>query len=240
MTIGVIIAAAGRGTRLGAALPKPLLVLGGETLLARSLRLFLAYPGVVSIAVVVSDLGRFRLALGDLDRRVRLVAGGAERQDSVRAGLLALEPTDLILVHDAARPLVDAALVGRVVEAAAAQGAAVPCIPVPDTVKRVGVSGRVEETVPREMLRLAQTPQGFASEVFRRAHDLAHDHARDRVGDEAARQPAVATDDVALVERLGLPVVAVTGSRRNLKITSPGDLRLAEAILASPPGEGDA
>jgi 2-C-methyl-D-erythritol 4-phosphate cytidylyltransferase len=236
VTIGVIIAAAGRGTRLGTALPKPLLVLGGETLLARSLRLFLAYPGVASIVIVVSDPGRFRAALGDLDRRVRLVAGGAERQDSVREGLMALEPTDLILVHDAARPLVDAALVGRVVEAASAHGAAVPCIPVPDTVKRVGVTGMVEATVPRDLLRLAQTPQGFAAGVFRRAHDTARDRARD----EATSPGGAATDDVALVERLGIPVVAVAGSRRNLKITSPGDLRVAEALLASPPGEGDA
>lgn len=235
MTIGVIIAAAGRGTRLGTARPKPLLVLGGETLLARSLRVFLAYPGVASIVVVVSDPEAFRLALGDLDRRVRLVAGGAERQDSVRAGLRALAPTDLVLVHDAARPLVDAALVGRVVEAAAAHGAAVPCIPVPDTVKRVDAAGRVEATVPRDSLRLAQTPQGFASEVLRRAHDAARDRAGGAEGGGVA-----ATDDVALVERLGLPVVAVAGSRRNLKITHPGDLRVAEALLAGPPGEGDA
>jgi 2-C-methyl-D-erythritol 4-phosphate cytidylyltransferase / 2-C-methyl-D-erythritol 2,4-cyclodiphosphate synthase len=227
VTIGVIIAAAGRGTRLGAAQPKPLLVLGGETLLARSLRLFLGYPGVLSIAAVVSDPALFRAALGAVDRRVRLVAGGAHRQDSVRAGLLALEPTDLVLVHDAARPLADAALVGRVVEAASRLGAAVPCIPVPDTVKRVGASGQVEETVMRETLRLAQTPQGFRTEVLRRAHD------------EAARSGHVATDDVGLVEKLGLPVAAVTGSRRNLKITSPGDLRVAEALLASSPGELD-
>ena len=228
MTIGVVIAAAGRGTRLGAAGPKPLLVLGGEMLLARSLRLFLGYPEVVSIAAVVSDPARFGAALGALDPRVRLVADGAERQDSVRAKLAALDRTDLILVHDAARPLADAALVGRVVEAASRNGAAVPCIPVPDTVKRIGASGRVKETVPRETLRLAQTPQGFRSEVIRRAHD------------EAARLGTVATDDAGLVERLGLPVAAVAGSRFNLKITSPGDLRLAEALLASPPGEGDA
>ncbi len=240
MTIGVIIAAAGRGTRLGTALPKPLIVLGGETLLARSLRLFLAYPGVASIVVVVSDPGRFRPALGDLDHRVRLVAGGAERQDSVRAGLRALAPTDLILVHDAARPLVDAALVARVVEAATRHGAAVPCIPVPDTVKRVGATGMVEATLPRDMLRLAQTPQGFASEVLRRAHDAADDAARSPGREGAQGRGVAATDDVALVERLGLPVMAVAGSRRNLKITNPGDLRVAEALLASPPGEGDA
>jgi 2-C-methyl-D-erythritol 4-phosphate cytidylyltransferase len=154
----------------------------------------------------------------------------------VRAGLRALAPTDLVLVHDAARPLVDAALVGRVVEAATRHGAAVPCIPVPDTVKRVGATGMVEETVPRDMLRLAQTPQGFTAEVLRRAHDAAHDRARD----DATRPGGLATDDVALVERLGLPVVAVAGSRRNFKITDPGDLRVAEALLASPPGEGDA
>ena len=228
MTIGVIIAAAGRGTRLGLALPKSLLVLGGETLLGRSLRLFLAYPGVVSVAVVVADAGRVQALLGPLDRRVRLVAGGAERQDSVRAGLAALEACELVLVHDAARPLADAALVGRIVDAAARHGAAVPCIPVPDTVKRVGALGMVEETVPRETLLLAQTPQGFRTEILRRAHD------------EAARQAVVATDDVALVERLGLPVAAVAGSRRNIKITNPGDLRVAEVLLASPPGEGDA
>lgn len=225
MTIGVVIAAAGRGSRLGAAHPKALLLLRGETLLSRSLRLFLGLSGVTSLAAVVSDRERFQAALGALDARVRLVAGGAERQDSVRAGLAALEASDVVLIHDAARPLADVALVERVVAAAARHGAAVPCLPIPDTVKRVGASGLVVETVARESLRLAQTPQGFRAELIRRAHDAAHAAGR------------AATDDAALVEALGHPVVAVEGSRRNIKITSPGDLRLAEALLAEPAGD---
>jgi 2-C-methyl-D-erythritol 4-phosphate cytidylyltransferase len=221
LNIGVVIAAAGRGARLGSPRPKALVRLGGETLLSRSLRAFLAHPMVGAVVIAVADPAALASALGPLDARVRLVAGGAERQDSVRAALAALPEVEVVLVHDAARPLVDAALITAVAEAAARHGAAIPCIPVPDTIKRIGSSGLVEETVPRQTLALAQTPQGFRLEILRKAHA------------EAARLGFQGTDDAALVERLGLPVAAVHGDPRNIKITTPGDLRLAEAILAA-------
>jgi 2-C-methyl-D-erythritol 4-phosphate cytidylyltransferase len=231
LTIGVILAAAGRGARLGSPLPKALLALGGRSLLERSIAAFLAHPLVGPLVATVPDPDRFARALGPFDPRVRLVAGGAERQDSVRAGLAALAAigdTDLVLVHDAARPLVDQGLITAVADAAARHGAAIPALPVPDTVKRVGEGGLVLETVPRADLVLVQTPQGFSTAILRRAHA------------EAARAGYHGTDDAALVERLGLPVAVVPGSARNIKITSPGDVTLAEALLASLKGDDHA
>jgi 2-C-methyl-D-erythritol 4-phosphate cytidylyltransferase len=149
------------------------------------------------------------------------VRGGKERQDSVRLALEAIGPTeaDIILVHDAARPLVSRALIDAVIAAAAEHGAAVPLVPPADTVKRLASDGSVEATVPRATLRLAQTPQGFRSAILREAY------AR------AACDGFTGTDDAALVERSGRRVAAVPGSPGNLKITTPLDLVLAEALL---------
>jgi 2-C-methyl-D-erythritol 4-phosphate cytidylyltransferase len=228
MKIGVVLAAAGRGERLGAGAPKAYLALGGEMLLRRALRPFLTHPAVADVAVVVGDPSeaRAREVLGD--PRVRLVQGGAQRQDSVRAGIAALGEVDLILVHDAARPFVTRALIDAVADAALQHGAAVPAIPVPETVKRIDGAGFVEATVPREGLRLAQTPQGFRAALLRRAHA------------EAAAAGRTATDDAALVELLGERVWLVPGDPHNIKITSPADRTIAEAILAASEGAGRA
>jgi len=217
VTIGVIIAAAGRGSRLGAAGPKALLPLAGQSLLIRCLRPFLAHPAVRAIAVAVPDPDDTDLALPD--PRLRLVRGGAERQDSVRAGLDALPEVDVVLVHDAARPFAGTALIDAVAAAALHHGAAIPAIPVPDTLKRVDAGGRVVETLSRDGLHLAQTPQGFRPEVLRRAHAA------------AARDGVRGTDDAALVERLGETVVVVDGDPLNIKITTPADLLMGEVIV---------
>jgi 2-C-methyl-D-erythritol 4-phosphate cytidylyltransferase len=222
MSITALIVAAGRGTRMGAPGPKALLPLGGATLLARVIDAFAAHPRVGPIIVVAQDPRRFGAALGPrVASRITLVRGGPERQDSVRLGLQAAPASDLTLVHDAARPLVPRSVIDAVIEAAERHGAAVPVVPVADTVKRLGADGRVEATLARDDLRLAQTPQGFRTELLRTAYA--------RAEAEGVR----ATDDATLVERIGAPVMAVPGSRRNLKITTPDDLRLAEAWLAT-------
>jgi 2-C-methyl-D-erythritol 4-phosphate cytidylyltransferase len=149
------------------------------------------------------------------------VLGGQDRQASVAAGLAALGEVDLILVHDAARPLVEEGTIAAVIEAAAKNGAAVPAVPAHDTIKEIGAEGRIKGTLQRAALVLVQTPQGFRADLLRRAHA------------EALAAGVRATDDAALVERLGEPVVAVPGRRSNLKITTREDVLIAEAILAA-------
>src|SRR5947209_10654979 len=209
MTVAAVIVAAGRGVRMGAARPKAFVRVGGETILERSVRAFASHPRIGRIVVAVADPPAAARALGPLAARVLLVRGGAERQASVRAGLGAIRENeaDIVLVHDAARPLVGRDLVDAVIEAAGKGGAAVPATVPTSTVKRAGKDGRVEETMPRERLRLAQTPQGFLAPILRRAHAV------------AARQGYVGTDDAALVERTGRSVRVVEGSEENIKIT---------------------
>jgi 2-C-methyl-D-erythritol 4-phosphate cytidylyltransferase len=222
MTVAAILVAAGRGTRMGTGRPKAFLRVGGETILGRSLRAFASHPRVGRIVVAVADPGEAGRLLGPAAARAVLVRGGEERQDSVRRALEALEPegADIILVHDAARPLVSRAIIDAVIAAAGEHGAAVPVIAPSDTVKRLAGDGTVEATVPRQALRLAQTPQGFRSAILREAY------AR------AAREGFTGTDDAALVERSGHRVTAVEGSPGNIKITTPLDLVLAEALLS--------
>lgn len=219
MTVGVVVPAAGAGTRLGPGAPKALRLLAGEPLLVHAVRRLRACPsvGAVVVAAPADAVAQVR-ALLDL-YGVTVVAGGAERQDSVAAGLAALPPEcDLVLVHDAARALVPVGVVEAVVAALRAGAeAVVPVLPVADTVKRVDVSGAVVETVPREDLRVVQTPQGFRRDVLERAH--------------AGTVPV--TDDATLVERLGVTVRTVPGDPEALKVTTPFDLAVAEAVFAS-------
>lgn len=224
MVIAVIIVAAGRGSRMGSARPKALLPLAGRSMLARVVETFARHPRVGPIVAVVGDPEEAGRALG-APAGVILVRGGAERQDSVRRGLEAIGSADLVLVHDAARPLLGSALIDRVIDAAAGSGAAVPATAPVDTVKEVGAAGEVARTLPRETLRLVQTPQAFRADLLRAAHE------------RAAALGWRATDDAALVERTGARVVTVPGSPWNIKITTPDDLRLAEAILALGIGE---
>jgi 2-C-methyl-D-erythritol 4-phosphate cytidylyltransferase/2-C-methyl-D-erythritol 2,4-cyclodiphosphate synthase len=222
--VGAIIVAGGRGNRLGAAMPKQLLDLGGRTILQRSVSAFDTHPDIGEIVVVLpADLVASGAQLVGATRLpCTCVAGGPRRQDSVRIGFGRVSgDADVILVHDAARPFVDHALIDRVIAAARESGAAVPALPARDTVKRVNLDRRQTiETIPRETIWLAQTPQGFQRDVLARAAALSE-------GDTA-------TDEAQLAERAGDPVRVVDGDPRNVKITTTDDLAAARVSLAPP------
>lgn len=226
MYVAAIVVAGGRGARVGGSVPKQLLEIGGESILRRSVRACDAHPQVSELVVVVpEDLLAAGAALAGATRvPCRVVAGGARRQDSVRAGFEAVSAqAEVVLVHDAARPFVTPGVIDRVVAAAASAGAAVPAIAVADTVKRAAVSegGRVVlKTVPRDELWLAQTPQGFRRAVLARA-----------VAD--GQSAAEATDEARLVELAGGTVAIVDGDRRNVKITTSDDVTEARQRMTS-------
>ncbi len=218
----VVIAAAGEGRRLGSRRPKALVPLAGLPLFLHSLRAFARLPFVREIALVLpaACVDRVRRSHGRELARLKVtavVAGGARRQDSVLAGLRATG-SPLLLVHDAARPLVTAADIRRVVRAAARHGAAVLAAPAVDTVKIVNGRRRVVETPDRARVWLAQTPQGFRRAVLETAYR--RNGRRD------------ATDDVQLVERTGGQVVVVPATSPNFKVTTPEDLARAAKALA--------
>lgn len=237
--VAVIVPAAGSGERLGPGGPKALRLLRGEPLLAHALRALLTpvapdgpLVGLVVVAAPPAQVAAVTELLGPLPAGVELlvVAGGPDRRASVRLALDALhdrDPTiEVVLVHDAARPLVPAPVVARVVAAVRAGAAAVvPAIAVVDTVKQVGAGGAVvEATLDRSRLRAVQTPQGFRREVLRAVH--------------AGRGGLEATDDAGLVEADGGEVVVVEGHEEAFKVTRPLDLLLAEAVLARRDGPG--
>ncbi len=233
MTVALIVAA-GSGERLGAGVPKALVQLAGRPLLAWSIDALLASAGIEQVVVAMPPGAEWPADLGAVDR-VTVVDGGASRSDSVRRALDAAGPpreageggepgeADFVLVHDAARPLVTAALAEAVIAALARDRdahAAIAALPVTDTVKRVDSAGAVHETLDRSELWAVQTPQVFRREALERALDV-HPH-------ELAR----ATDDAWLIERDGGRVIVVRASDENLKVTTPLDLRLAELLLA--------
>ena len=222
-----LVVAAGSGSRLGGEGPKALRELDGRPLVSHSLARLAA--GGVGVAVVVIAAGledAFAGVVAAASIPVSLVAGGAQRQDSVLAGLDAiradpnLSGARFVLVHDAARALVPAQVVRRVIAALEAGAvAAVPVLPVVDTIREVTATGST--TVDRSLLRVVQTPQGFARDVLDRAHRMVSE-----VGVQV-------TDDAAAVEALGEPVVLVAGDREAFKVTEPLDLLFAEAIVRS-------
>lgn len=220
-TVGVVVVAAGRGTRMGGQ-DKLLAPLAGRPVLSYCLRTFARHPAVTALVVVAAAerLATIRaVAEAELGPRLTaVVAGGARRQDSVRAGVGALPPGDLIAVHDGARPFVTAAIIDRGVAALAGVGAALAVAPVVDTIKRVDGDGLVRETPPRAELRAAQTPQFFRAATLRAAH-------------AAADWRLEYTDEAMMVEALGEPVGTFAGEPTNLKVTTPADLVLAEALL---------
>ncbi len=219
MRVAAIIAAGGRGERLGAGRPKQLLRLGSRTILERSVQRFVDHPQVDEVVIVVPPdlVDEIRGWWTAAPKPVQVVAGGARRQDSVAGGFAAVDGrADLVVVHDAARPFVSADLIARTIEAAAAAGAALAALPSRDTVKlEAPAGGVVERTVPRERVHLAQTPQAFRADVLRAA---------------IAAGAGTATDEAALVEALGLPVRLVAGESTNLKITTAADLEMARTL----------
>ncbi|MCU0243322.1 MAG: 2-C-methyl-D-erythritol 4-phosphate cytidylyltransferase [Acidobacteria bacterium] len=214
----VLVVAAGAGKRFGG--PKQFAYLRGKPVLEWTLERFQAHQAVDDIALVLpdeEDLKHYRLRYPKI---VDIVRGGARRQDSVWQGfrLLRAEATGVVLVHDGARPLADADLVSRVIAATRVLGAAVPVLPVEETVKEVR-EGTVVRTLDRTLLARAQTPQGFLYPLLQKALETAR---KDRFQ---------GTDEASLAERAGIPVAAVDGDPRNIKITTPVDLRIAEALL---------
>lgn len=220
MRVTAIVAAAGAGRRLGAAVPKQMLEIGGRSMLEHSVDAFQAHPAIgETIVVLPAGLAEAPPPwLAARAPRVRIVAGGQRRQDSVANGFDAADPSaDVLLVHDAARPFVSPGVISRVIDAAAAHGAAIAAVPVSDTVKRGDAREGdpvVAETIPRDGLYLAQTPQGFSREVLRDAVAL-------------GRSGVEATDEAMLAERAGHRVRLVAGAPENVKITTADDLEAA-------------
>ena len=220
--VGVVIVAAGTGSRTGSTELKQFRWVAGKPMLLHSLQTFMARPDVAMVVCVLP-----RAYAGDpppwifqcdIDRLL-VAAGGRGRGDSVLAGLEDMPPpVRIVLIHDAARPFVDDATITRVVAAARAGSGAVAALPLHDTLKRAGEDRRITATVERDALWRAQTPQGFPREMIERAYV------------EARRENVHATDDAALCERLGLPVMIVAGSERAFKITEESDFARAEAL----------
>lgn len=229
MHVAAIIAAGGRGRRLGAEVPKQILDLGGRPMLQWSLDAFLSCGRIDDLVVVVPSEWIDAPPACLCHERIRLVAGGERRQDSVANGFAAVpEEADIVLIHDAARPLVDVATIEAAIDAAAEAGAAIVALPARDTIKwaAAGDSGSptggaertVERTLPRERVHLAQTPQAFRREVLRAAVQLGQGGVE-------------ATDEAALAEQAGYAVRLVAGSVRNIKVTTADDLVVAEALV---------
>jgi 2-C-methyl-D-erythritol 4-phosphate cytidylyltransferase len=219
-----IVLAAGRGDRMHLEVPKALMAFDGTTVVARAVERALAC-GSISTAIVVAPAGwedAVRTLVDPLGAGA-VVTGGPTRQASVTAALSALpEDATSVVCHDAARPLATAALFERALDALEGWDGVVPVLPMVDTIKRVR-DGAIEGTEPREALAIAQTPQAFVVSALRVAHE------------RASREGFEATDDALLLERAGFRVRAIEGERTNMKITTPEDVRLAEAI-ASPTG----
>lgn len=231
MHVTAIIAAAGEGRRLGAGVPKQLLDVGGRTILERSISAFVGHERVDEVIVVLPPamIAAPPLWLKPAPKStpaaaVRIVPGGARRQDSVANAFDSVAAdSDVVLVHDAARPFVSADLISRAIDAAAQHGAAIVALPVRDTVKRVesrGASRVVAGTIPRDTIYLAQTPQAFRREVLREAVAL-------------GRSGLEATDEAMLAEQAGHAVHVVDGDPANVKITTPDDLEVARRASAA-------
>jgi 2-C-methyl-D-erythritol 4-phosphate cytidylyltransferase len=232
MRVFVILPAAGLGTRMAAvsssSAPKQFLELGGVPVLIRTLRAFTAVPQVTDLIVAVRANEMERVAdqvrqFGFVDE-VRVVEGGDHRQQSVANALNAIDcdPNDIVLVHDAVRPLIDTATIERTIRAVEKHDAAIVGLPAVDTIKQVERTADgaiITSTIPREYIVRAQTPQGFRCGLLKRAFA------------EACADGFIGTDEASLVERAGAQVAVVQGSAANFKITQPGDLELAEFYL---------
>jgi 2-C-methyl-D-erythritol 4-phosphate cytidylyltransferase len=236
MKVFVIIPAAGLGTRMAPPSPseptKQFKELGGVPILVHTLRVFAASSAVDEIIVALrkDEIAGFRALLERqhpeiLKKPLRIVEGGEHRQDSVGNALksLAADSDDIVLVHDAVRPFVTPEIVGRVVQAAEKHQAAIAGWPAVDTVKQVERTADgaiIKATIPRASVVMAQTPQGFRYDLLKKAFD------------DACADGFLGTDEASLIERSGFPVTVVMGSPRNIKITTPADMELAEFYLA--------
>ena len=221
-----IVPAAGTGNRMGRERSKQYLSLAGMPILVHTLKVFEECPLVDGLLVVVppQDIEFVRntvLAPWGLKKVAGVIPGGKERQDSVRAGVEALDrETDLVIIHDAVRPFITIELISQCIRAAREEGAITVGVPAKDTVKEVAPDGRVLRTCDRSLMWLTQTPQAFRRNIIENAHRA------------AVRDGFRGTDDTSLVERLGIAVRMIRGEYSNIKITTPDDLILAETMLA--------
>ncbi|MDO8980669.1 MAG: bifunctional 2-C-methyl-D-erythritol 4-phosphate cytidylyltransferase/2-C-methyl-D-erythritol 2,4-cyclodiphosphate synthase [Afipia sp.] len=224
-----IIVAAGRGLRAGTGGPKQYRSIGGKTVLSRAMEPFCTHPDVFAVQPVRNpdDADIFDQAVCHLKYQTP-VSGGATRQASVRAGLeaLASQSPDIVLIHDAARAFVTDKVISRAIDAALITGAAIPVVPVTDTIKMVDGSGAVQTTPDRANLRIAQTPQAFRFDVILDAHRRAAREGRDDF-----------TDDAAIAEWAGLTVATFEGDAANMKLTTPEDFAREEARLGAMLGD---
>ncbi len=224
MSVAAIIPAAGMGVRMGGDTPKQFLSLEGVPIFVHTLRKFVASDAIDEIYLALRREDMPRVSL-DIEREhfskpVRTVAGGASRQDTVARALAEVpSTTELVVVHDAVRPVIELEMIHRVVDEARRNGAAILGIPSVDTIKQVERQ-KILSTIPRERIVLAQTPQAFRYEILREACD------------RAAADGFWGTDESSLVERLGHEVHVLMGSDRNIKITKPSDLPLARLYIA--------
>jgi 2-C-methyl-D-erythritol 4-phosphate cytidylyltransferase/2-C-methyl-D-erythritol 2,4-cyclodiphosphate synthase len=224
-SVYALVVAAGRGSRFGGNLPKQYFPLGGVNVLRHAVARLVEHPLITNVLVVIrpEDKTLFDNTFGGLNV-LPPVAGGATRQDSVRLGLEALAAyrPDLVLIHDGARPFPDPQLVDRVINGLGQAPAAIPCLPLRDTIKRAE-DGKIRETIDRSTLWRAQTPQGFYFDAILAAH-------RGAIGRNLP-------DDAAVAEAAGLVPLMVEGSEENLKVTTPEDLAAAERLIASRLGD---
>lgn len=216
--VTAIIVAAGEGRRFG--FSKQFALLGGKPVLDRCLEIFEAHKNVAAIVLVLKDVGLKKEYLQRFKKIVAVAKGGKRRQDSVFSGFSQVDPekTEIVLVHDGVRSLVSEDLIDRVIEAARQAGAAVPAIPVEDTIKLVE-GDEVSRTLEREQLFRIQTPQGFSYPILKEALD------------RARKENFYGTDEASLAERIGKKVFIVPGDNKNIKVTTPEDLKIAEALL---------
>jgi len=225
MEFAAIVVAGGSGTRAGTGLPKQYRLLGGEPVLRHSLRLFTDHREIGAVQAVIrhEDVADYERASARLPKCLPAVPGGETRQASVLAGLENLVPTAprFVLVHDAARPFTDRALIDRALASVRRSGAGIPAVPVADTIKRVDSTGLVVANVERSELRAVQTPQAFTFETLLAAHRRAAMEGRSDF-----------TDDAALMEWAGAPVTTFEGSPLNAKLTTPEDFERANAYAA--------
>ena len=222
--IAAILPAAGSGSRLGAVRPKQFIELAGKSILLRSLEAFQYADEVdeilVSVAGTAVEHVRRLVEANRLNKVLHIVAGGPRRQDSVWNALQKLEGSDVrvVLIHDAARPFVSAELIRSVCEAAETFGAAIPALPVTDTIKRVSPERFIDGTIDRSTLAMAQTPQGFRLDILLNAFRA------------ALKDSYTGTDEASLLEHLGMRVKIIAGEKENMKITDPEDLAAAALI----------
>jgi 2-C-methyl-D-erythritol 4-phosphate cytidylyltransferase len=224
MLNSAVITAGGIGKRMNRDIPKQYLQIGGMPIISRTIRIFDNHPLIHEIIVTLpkgqeSYFADFVLKRESFQKRIQITNGGDTRQKSVYNGLSLAKDSEFVVIHDAVRPFVSPNIISKCIESAQITGAAIACVKIAETVKRV--SGEFLETIPRHDLYLAHTPQVFKTRVILDAHNKAHESGYN------------GTDDASLLERLKLPVSLVEDEEFNIKITTPADLLLAEIILAN-------